>query len=109
MTQLTIREYLTSLLQNDIDTLVLGCTHYPILKIAIQQFVGNKITLVDSAEAVTDKLDEILPNRESKIIGEDRFYVSDNEEKFRSIALKILDMELNKLIKVKLGEGWFLN
>ena len=109
VTQLTIREYLTSLLQNDIDTLVLGCTHYPILKIAIQQFVGNKITLVDSAEAVTDKLDEILPNRESKIIGEDRFYVSDNEEKFRSIALKILDMELNKLIKVKLGEGWFLN
>jgi len=109
VTQLTIREYFTSLLQNNIDTLVLGCTHYPILKIAIQQFVGNKITLVDSAEAVTDKLDEILPNRESKIIGEDRFYVSDNEEKFRSIALKILDMELNKLIKVKLGEGWFLN
>jgi len=109
VTQLTIKEYLTSLLQNDIDTLVLGCTHYPILKSSIQKFVGNKITLVDSAEAVTDKLDVILPNRESEVIGEDRFYVSDNEEKFNRIASKILDMELDKLIKVKLGEGWFLN
>jgi len=109
VTQLTIKEYLTSLLQNDIDTLVLGCTHYPILKTAIQKFVGKEITLVDSAEAVTDKLDEILPNRESKIIGEDRFYVSDNEEKFNRIASKILDMEIDKLIKVKLGEGWFIN
>ena len=109
VTQLTIKEYLTSLLQNDIDTLVLGCTHYPILKSSIQKFVGNKITLVDSAEAVTDKLDEILPNRESNKIGEDRFYVSDNEEKFNHIASKILDIEIDKLIKVKLGEGWFIN
>ena len=109
VTQLTIKEYLTSLLQKDIDTLVLGCTHYPILKTAIQQFVGNEITLVDSAEVVTDRLDEILPNRESDKIGEDRFYVSDNEEKFKHITSKILNMEINKLIKVKLGEGWFMN
>ncbi len=109
VTQLTIKEYLSSLLQNNIDTLVLGCTHYPILKSSIQKFVGNKITLVDSAHAVTDRLDEILPNRESNRIGEDRFYVSDNEETFNRIASKILDMEINELIKVKLGEGWFLN
>ena len=109
VTQLTIREYLTSLLQNDIDTLVLGCTHYPILKSSIQKFAGDKITLVDSAQAVTDRLDEILPNRESKVIGKDRFYVSDNEEKFNRIASKILDLEIDKLIKVKLGEGWFIN
>ncbi len=109
VTQLTIREYLTSLLQNDIDTLVLGCTHYPIIKSSIQKFVGDKISLVDSAQAVTDKLDEILPNRESKVIGKNRFYVSDNEEKFNSIASKILDLEIEKLIKVKLGEGWFIN
>ncbi len=108
VTQLTIKEYLTSLLQKDIDTLVLGCTHYPILKTSIQKFVGNKITLVDSAQAVTDKLEEILPNRETKEIGKDNFYVSDNEAKFKQIASKILDMEIDKLIKVKLGEGWFL-
>ncbi|MBT3756857.1 MAG: glutamate racemase [Candidatus Cloacimonetes bacterium] len=109
VTKLTIKEYLTSLLRNNIDTLVLGCTHYPILKASIQQFVGDDITLVDSAEAVTDKLDEILPNREVTGIGEDRFYVSDNEDKFNSIASKILNMEIDKLIRVKLGEGWFLN
>ncbi len=109
VTRLTIKEYLTSLIQNNIDTLVLGCTHYPILKTAIQKFVGKEIALVDSAEAVTDKLDNILPDKESEGIGKDLFYVSDNEEKFRSIASKILDMEIDKLIKVKLGEGWFLN
>ena len=109
VTLLTIKEYLTSLLQNDIDTLVLGCTHYPILKTSIQKFVGNRITLVDSAQAVTDKLDEILPNRETKEIGKDNFYVSDNEAKFKQIASKILDTKIDNLIKVKLGEGWFLN
>ncbi|MDP8201106.1 MAG: glutamate racemase [Candidatus Tenebribacter burtonii] len=109
VTQLTIKEYLTSFLKHGIDTLVLGCTHYPILKTSIQKFVGNKITLVDSSEAVTDKLNEILPNRENKVTGQDWFYVSDNEEKFNLIASKILNMKIDKLIKVKLGEGWFLN
>ena len=109
VTKLTIKEYLTPLLKNSIDTLVLGCTHYPILKTSIQQFAGNEITLVDSAQAVTDKLDEVLPNRETMGTGEDRFYVSDNEDKFNKIASKILNMEIDKLIKVKLGEGWFLN
>ncbi len=109
VTMLTIKEYLTTLLQEEIDTLVLGCTHYPILKASIQKFVGDDITLVDSAQTVSDKLDKILPNREAEGIGEDRFYVSDNEEKFKSIASKILEMEIDKLIKVKLGEGWFIN
>jgi len=109
VTQLTIKEYLTSFLKHGIDTLVLGCTHYPILKTSIQKFVGNKITLVDSSETVTDRLNEILPNRENKVTGQDWFYVSDNEEKFNLIASKILNMKIDKLIKVKLGEGWFLN
>jgi C-terminal processing protease CtpA/Prc len=55
--------------------------------------------------------EEFLDSLEGELtgIGEDRFYVSDNEDKFMSIASKILDMEINKLIKVNLGEGWFLN
>ncbi len=109
VTKFTIKEYLTSLLKNNIDTLVLGCTHYPILKASIQQFIGDDITLVDSAEAVTDKLNDILPSREVAGTGEDYFYVSDNEDKFKKIASKILKMEIDKLIKVNLSEGWFLN
>jgi len=50
--QTVLWEYLTELLNKNIDTLVLGCTHYPILKPAIQSVVGRNINLVDSAEAI---------------------------------------------------------
>lgn len=109
VTKQIIKEYLTPLIQNKIDTLVLGCTHYPILKRSIQQVLGDGITLVDSAETVADKLETVLINRETQGIGANQFYVSDNENKFKIIASKILDMEIDKLIRVKLGEGWFLN
>jgi glutamate racemase len=50
MTRCIIRHYLTPVLTHRIDTLILGCTHYPLLKSAIQQVVGRRIHLVDSAE-----------------------------------------------------------
>ncbi|HAN32429.1 MAG TPA: glutamate racemase, partial [Myxococcales bacterium] len=63
-----LRQYLTPWLQGaaeEIDTLVLGCTHYPALKGAISQCVqallGREITLIDSAEAIADDLAERLP------------------------------------------------
>jgi glutamate racemase len=49
ITDQIIRRYLEKLIREDIDTLVLGCTHYPMLKPALQKFVGPDITLVDSA------------------------------------------------------------
>ncbi|MDY6915414.1 MAG: glutamate racemase [Candidatus Cloacimonadota bacterium] len=108
ISELIIREYLTSLLQENIDTLVLGCTHYPILKNVIRKIVGNKIKLVDSAEAVAKKLQDILPNAETETIGSNKFYVSDNEEKFRQIATRILNKEIEHLLRVTLGESWFV-
>lgn len=109
VTRITIEEYLKTLLQKNIDTLVLGCTHYPILKKTIQQVIGSNIKLIDSAEAVTEQLDKILPAKETSITGEDHFYVSDNEDKFKQIASRILDRKIEKLIKVNLGESWYLS
>ena len=97
------------LLDEEIDTLVLGCTHYPILKESIQKVVGDNIVLVDSAEAVTQQLYKILPNKENEGTGEDHFFVSDNEDKFRQIASRILNTKISKLIKVNLGESWYLS
>src|SRR5262245_7321568 len=51
VTLAVLREYLRPMLANRIDTLVLGCTHYPLLKKAIQKVAGKKIALVDSAES----------------------------------------------------------
>ncbi|MDO9577582.1 MAG: glutamate racemase [Candidatus Cloacimonadales bacterium] len=108
VTKLVIEEYLTPLLKNKIDTLVLGCTHYPILKKALMDFVGKGIKLVDSAEAVTEQLQKVLEKTDLETSGTDKFYVSDNEEKFRLIASRILNKEIETLINVKLGESWYL-
>src|SRR5262245_39954284 len=51
VTRAVLREYLTPLLRQRIDTLVLGCTHYPLLKKAIRQAVNDSLALVDSAES----------------------------------------------------------
>ncbi len=102
------REYLSDIIAQDIDTLVLGCTHYPILKQTIQDVVGSNIKLVDSAEAVSHKLIDILPNPESEISGIDHFFVSDNENNFRAIASRIIEQEIKSLERVKLGEVWYL-
>ncbi|MFA5498711.1 MAG: glutamate racemase [Candidatus Cloacimonadia bacterium] len=107
------QEYLKPLLFENIDTLVLGCTHYPILKKVIQKVVGDNVILVDSAEVVSRYLDNYLKSSSTKLedqdiaIGKDYFYVSDNEEKFRKIATRILNREIGDIVKLKLAESWF--
>ena len=51
VTKAVLQEYLGPLLKRRIDTLVLGCTHYPLLKTALRKVVGRNVTLVDSAES----------------------------------------------------------
>lgn len=108
VSKIVAKEYLQPILEKGIDTLVLGCTHYPILKKTISHVVGKNINLVDSAEAIAEQLAEIIPNPETEGIGKDKFYVSDNEEKFAHIAAKILGQNITHLTKVKLGESWYL-
>ena len=48
--EMTVKAYLGSLKQSGIDALILGCTHYPLLKKAIREFIGSGVRLVDSAE-----------------------------------------------------------
>ena len=52
--ELLVRQYLSG--RPEIDTLVLGCTHYPLLRDALQQAVGSEVTLVDSAEVTAEKV-----------------------------------------------------
>ncbi len=112
-------EYLNSLLEKKIDTLVLGCTHYPILKSVIQKFVGEQVVLIDSAEAITSHLGEFLVTHpddypspeasgEDKRSGKDLFYVSDNEEKFKNIASRLLNRDIENLTRVRLAESWYI-
>jgi glutamate racemase len=55
-TESLLRQFITPLLEQGADTLVLGCTHYPFLRDSIQQLVGEGVTLIDPAEAVAREL-----------------------------------------------------
>jgi glutamate racemase len=59
-TRLIAVEYLRPLLDQGIDTLILGCTHYPLLRDAIQETVGNNVTVVDSAECTAEAAARVL-------------------------------------------------
>lgn len=83
------REYLAPLQKLDIDTLVLGCTHYPLLTGVIGQVMGQGVTLIDagaeSARATQELLDQLhqLADRNR---GEARYYTSDRPENFARLA-----------------------
>ena len=90
---LTAESYLRELLDNGVDTIVLGCTHYPLLKRCISNVVGEKVTLVDPAKATALKMKRFLEasdmlNESSK---EKRtFYVSDHTQSFDNLCERLL-------------------
>ncbi|QMT33146.1 glutamate racemase [Conchiformibius steedae DSM 2580] len=106
VTRLTVREYLKPLLADSVDTLVLGCTHYPLLKPLLKQEAPN-ITLVDSAittaEATAQALaaaDLLNPNNPAP---DYRFYVSDIPLRFQTIGERFLGRSLEQIEMMGLG------
>ncbi|MBU1124851.1 MAG: aspartate/glutamate racemase family protein, partial [Candidatus Omnitrophica bacterium] len=86
-----------------IDTLILGCTHYPLLKQAIKEVMGRKVTLIDSAKQVAIEVKNILSTEhllEKNGRGKHAFYVSDNPEWFRDLARRFLGRPLPDVKKV---------
>ncbi|MCB5252099.1 MAG: glutamate racemase [Candidatus Cloacimonadaceae bacterium] len=103
-----VQEYLKPMKDNDIDTLVLGCTHYPLLSHVIQEYLGEKVKLVDSANAIGEYLKKLMPAEHDAKPGKDSYFVSDNEDKFATIASRILGADLSTLKRVRLYESWFV-
>ncbi len=90
--------YLEPLIDAGIDTLVLGCTHYPILRGTIESVVGDKVQIVDSAETTAVFVRQNL--REfAAVNGEPlhHFLVTDAEERFRRIAGEFLERDIESL------------
>lgn len=89
------RKYLAELLDRDIDTLVLGCTHYPLLRQTIAQAAGSGVTIVDSAAATAAAAAEVLSAARMLYTGngsgiDRRFLVSDAPEDFASVGERFL-------------------
>lgn len=92
VTEEVARRYLRPLLEAGIDTLVLGCTHYPLLVPVLQRVAGPDVTLVDSAEAVAEMVATGLADRhlEATQAAAHHFCVTDLGETFQRIARRIL-------------------
>jgi glutamate racemase len=96
------REYLDPLRRSGIDALVLGCTHYPLLKPVIAEVMGPDVTLVDTAEETAHDVRELLAARGLAAArrGEDRCFVSDIPHRFEEEASKFLGEPLARVERV---------
>lgn len=101
VTRLTTREYLKPVLAEHVDTLVLGCTHYPLLKPLFRDEVGADVVLVDSAEAMAEQAATLLGARElhtpSRLPPEYHYWVTDVPLRFQTIGERFLGRALNNV------------
>ena len=100
ITRRIAKKYLSPVVTEKIDTLILGCTHYPLLKRVIRKAAGSGVTLIDSSSAVAKHTGRLL--RKKKLLGGSkkesaRFFASDDTKKFEKLA-KVF---LGKNIKAK--------
>ena len=91
------KRYLTELIDIDIDTLVLGCTHYPLIRDTVAKIMGDKVSLVNPAYETARELKELLAEKDllndtPANLGDNkyRFFVSDASEKFKVFANSII-------------------
>jgi glutamate racemase len=99
-TRLIVQEYLKPLKNQKIDTILLGCTHYPFVKNLIQEEMGPHVTLVDSAETCANKIAQTLKERNleaKKQIPQYTYHASDDIEKFRQQAEGLFGHALTKV------------
>lgn len=99
-------EYLLPIKQKGIDTLVLGCTHYPAIKKIIQDIVGEDVVLIDSAQETAKYVYETLAKNgllnTNKHCGKITFYATDAPEKFKIIGSWLLQKNIPKVTKISL-------
>ncbi len=107
---LVAERYLSPLRGTGIDTLVLGCTHYPLLKPVISRAVGTDITLIDSAretaKEVVDVLEKLKWRENGKGEGLRKFFVTDTPARFEKIGKRFLDDAHLRAEQVNVGGGY---
>ena len=112
ITQLTARRYLDPMADFDADTLVLGCTHYPVIKEVISRVVGDKVALVDSAHETAAEVERVLGENALRTDGERpgriTVYVTDIPYLFKEVGERFLRRPMERIERVDL-EGVLVN
>ncbi|MFH1143395.1 MAG: glutamate racemase [Candidatus Eisenbacteria bacterium] len=102
--KLAARRYLAPLLEQGIDTLILGCTHYPLLRGVIVETVGNDVTLIDSGEEAARetaaRLTELHAAHPRRAGGRCTVFVSDHPRRFQEIGTAFLGKPLESVVLV---------
>lgn len=103
------KRYLASFQESDIDTLILGCTHYPLLRSTIRDIMGAGVNLVNPAYETAQGLKRLLAessltNDGKKELPMYQFYVSDAAEKFKNFANSILPCEIEEARLIHIEE-----
>ena len=96
------KDYLMPLKKKNIDTLVLGCTHYPLLKNALKKAVGRNVILVDSATEVANDVKTLLTVSEQRKTSRKapryKFLISDRPQEFQRVARNFLGRKIKQII-----------
>ena len=110
ITTAVLREYLAPMTRHGVDTLILGCTHYPLLKRAIREVVGGDVALVDSAAScacdVRARLEDLqLLNPHRRRAGVIQPFVTDEADRFAGLARRFLGARTEPAWKVDLASA----
>jgi len=99
-TAMIVKKYLHPLKVRQIDTLILGCTHYPLLTAVIQRKIGKRVTIIDSSSGVANAVKRFLAenpriDRQMSKKGKTRLFVSDITDQFRRIAFRTMKKQVS--------------
>jgi glutamate racemase len=102
--EMAVKAYLGSLKQSGIDTLILGCTHYPLLKKAIRKYLGSGVRLVDSAEETAKEVESVLKKgtmarKTGK--GTHSFFVTDAPDRFVKVGRRFLGEKVESAVRIE--------
>lgn len=100
-----VKEYILPLMDNGIDTLVMGCTHYPFLATTIKRYVGSDVTLVDPALETINELSMLLMEKQivnQQSIGIGEYFVSSSEQSFQRVGSLLLGNVIQKVNRISL-------
>lgn len=108
-TNMILKKYLLPLKSKKIDTLILGCTHYPFLKRDIERIMGKNCHVLDAPGVVADKLVDYLrrhPEMEARLLrdGGRAFYTTDDAVRFRQFGEKFLGKRIPDVKAIALGQ-----
>ncbi len=97
--------YINKINNTPIDTLILGCTHYPILLDTIQNIISNNITIIDSGLSISKQLQMIITKNDQKTLDnkrETKYFVSDVPYRFNELASKFLKYKISGVKQIEL-------